>query len=164
MRESMRGISLISSPWLQQHSPACLVRLSWMTHAMGSKWPYSCCFVGCCFLDFFKTARRILVSSTSIFFPSVSLTSKWCIYTVVPTRSQLGRNHILTERHNFRMINSLSIAHITFLMLIITSISVDEILLPRYVNCLTNFRCLPLEVEIAPSCLKQFNAVSSPFL
>ena len=28
--------------------PACLVRLTWIVFVMGGKWPYSCCFVGCC--------------------------------------------------------------------------------------------------------------------
>ena len=38
-------------------------------------------------------------------------------------------------------------------MRILTSVSEDEILLPRYVNWLTNFRCLPFNMEIAPSSL-----------
>ena len=36
---------------------------------------------------------------------------------------------------------------------------VDEILLPRYVNWSTNFRSLPLKVQMAPSCLKYMNSV-----
>ena len=42
----------------------------------------------------------------------------------------------------------------------LTSISVDEILLLRYVNLSTNFRCLPLKVEVAPFRLIDKNSVS----
>ena len=38
----------------------CLGR-SYRLFEMRSKWPYSCCFVGCCFQDLFKTARNVLV-------------------------------------------------------------------------------------------------------
>ena len=27
---------------------------------MGGRWPYSCCFVGCCLQDLFKIAHRII--------------------------------------------------------------------------------------------------------
>ena len=39
------------------------------------------------------------------------------------------------------------------------STSVDEILLPKYMNLSTNFRGL----DIAPSCLKDMNSVLSEF-
>ena len=32
------------------------------------KWPYSCCFGGCCFQDLFNIARSILVQSLSSFY------------------------------------------------------------------------------------------------
>ena len=47
----------------------------------------------------------------------------------------------------------------TFSLHILTSLSVDEILLPRYVNCSTNFRGLPLKMKIAPSCLNHLNLI-----
>ena len=34
----------------------------------GSKWPCSCCFVGCCFQDLFNKARNISMQFPSIFF------------------------------------------------------------------------------------------------
>ena len=34
---------------------------------MGGKWPYSCCFVGCCFQDLFKAPHTILVWFASTF-------------------------------------------------------------------------------------------------
>ena len=41
-----------------------------------------------------------------------------------------------------------------FIWHILTSLSIDEILLPRYVNMCTIFRGLPLKVKMAPYCLK----------
>ena len=46
---------------------------------------------------------------------------------------------------------NLSIAVYTFLMYMVTSLSVDEILLPRYVNGSTNFRGLLFNEQMAPS-------------
>ena len=54
-------ISLMNSSLLLQQLPACLARLTWIVCEMGGKWPYSHCFVWCCFQDLFKTARCILV-------------------------------------------------------------------------------------------------------
>ena len=52
--------SLMSSSLLLQQWPACLVRLTWIVFVMGGRWPYSCCFVGCCRQDLFNIARSIL--------------------------------------------------------------------------------------------------------
>ena len=49
------------------------------------------------------------------------------------------------------MIDNLFIAFHTFAKYMFTSFSVDEILLLKYVNLSTNFKGLPLKVEIAPS-------------
>ena len=51
---------------------------------------------------------------------------------------------ILSERLDFHMIDNLSIAINAFTMRILTSLSGDEILLPRCVNWSTNFRWLHL--------------------
>ena len=56
-----RRTSLMSSSLLLQQCPACLVRLTWIVFVMGGRWPYSCCFVGCCLQDLFNIARSILV-------------------------------------------------------------------------------------------------------
>ena len=53
-------ISLMSLSLLLQQCPACLVRLTWIVFVMGGRWPYSCCFVGCCLQDLFNIARSIL--------------------------------------------------------------------------------------------------------
>ena len=41
--------------------PACLVRLTLIVFVTGGRWPYSCCFVGCCLQDLFNIASTILV-------------------------------------------------------------------------------------------------------
>ena len=55
-----RNASLMTSSLLLQPYPACLARLSWIFFVMGSRCPYSYCFVGCCFQDLFSIARSIL--------------------------------------------------------------------------------------------------------
>ena len=53
--------SLMSSSLLLQQCPALLVRLTCIVFAMGGKWLYSWCLVGCCRQDLFKIALNILV-------------------------------------------------------------------------------------------------------
>ena len=53
---------------------------------------------------------------------------------------------ILSKISNFHMIDNQSITVYTFARYMLTSLSVDEILLLRYVNMSTNFRGLPLRV------------------
>ena len=52
---------------------------------------------------------------------------------------------ILLDRPELHIIDNLSIAFHTFTRHMLTSLSVNEILLPRYVNWSTNFRGLPLK-------------------
>ena len=52
------------------------------------------------------------------------------------------------------MIDKLLIAVHASARHVLVSLSVDEILLLRYVNLRNNFRGLPLKVEVAPSSLK----------
>ena len=63
-----RRTSLMSSSLLFQQCPACLVRLTWMVLEMGCRWPYSCCFVGCCLEDLLNIARSVLVQIPSSLF------------------------------------------------------------------------------------------------
>ena len=56
-----RRTSFMSSSLLLQQCPACLVHLTLIVFVIGGRWPYSCCFVGCCLLDLFKIACSILV-------------------------------------------------------------------------------------------------------
>ena len=39
---------MMSSSLLLQQYPACLVWLTLIIFVMGGRWPYNCCFVGCC--------------------------------------------------------------------------------------------------------------------
>ena len=55
------------------------------------------------------------------------------------------------------MIDNLSIAVHVFREHTLTSVSVDEILLPRYVDLSANFRSLRLIVGMTQSCLKHIN-------
>ena len=68
---------------------------------------------------------------------------------------------ILSERSGFSMIDYLSIAVYTFAMLMLTQLSIDELLLPSYVSLTTNLGGLPLNVETALSYLKLINCFIS---
>ena len=55
----------VNSGWLpclcSSQYPACLIRLILIVFMMGGRWPYSCCFMGCCLQDLFNIIRSILV-------------------------------------------------------------------------------------------------------
>ena len=55
---------------------------------------------------------------------------------------------ILSERSDFHLIDDLSITFRAFAMRMLTSLSLDERLLPRYVKWSTNFKGLPHKMEI----------------
>ena len=55
---------------------------------------------------------------------------------------------------DLHMINNLLKTVHTFARCMVILLSVDEILLPRYVNWSTNFKGLPINMEMAPSCFK----------
>ena len=61
------------------------------------------------------------------------------------------------------MIDNPSIGVPTFTRHILTLLSVDEKLLPRYVNMSTNFKSLPHRVEKAPPRLKRMYSVLFAF-
>ena len=63
-----KSTSPMSWSVLPEQCPACLVRLTLIVFRMGSRWPYSCCFVGCCLKDFFNITRSIPVLLPSSFF------------------------------------------------------------------------------------------------
>ena len=88
-----RKISLVISFLLLQWCPACLVHLTWMVLEIGGRWPYNCCFMGCCFKDLYNTVHSILVQLLSSFFVSML-----CIHTVELTQLLFGRNHVLLYR------------------------------------------------------------------
>ena len=52
-----KNISLMSLSLLLQQCPSCLVRQILIVFVMSGRWPYSCCFVGCCLQDFLNIAH-----------------------------------------------------------------------------------------------------------
>ena len=82
------------------------------------------------------------------------------IYMVHPyTTTDTTTAFILSNRSDFHMVDSHSIAVHTFTRCILTSLSVDEIFLLRYVSLSTNFRGQLLRVEMAPLHSKHKNSV-----
>ena len=125
---------------LLQQCPTYLVCLTWMVLEMGGRWLHNCCFVGCCFQDFFNIAHNILAQ-----FPSSSFSLR--LVYVVPPYSRIDMTAawkklclFLSDRFDFHIINNLLIAVHAIARCILMSFSVDEMLLLRYVNLSTNFR------------------------
>ena len=65
---------------------------------------------------------------------------------------------ILSEGLHFNVDDNLSIVVYVFSMQILTLVSEDTIMLPRYVNKFTKIRNVSINVEIAPSCSKRRNS------
>ena len=72
-------------------SPACLILIVFM---MGGKWPYSCCFVGCCLQELFNIARSIFVSLPSSFF-SIRLVSVHLVHPYSSIDTNLLKSMVL---------------------------------------------------------------------
>ena len=114
----------------------------------------------CYFQDLFNIAHSILVQFLSCFF-SMHLVNIHVVnpYSRIDTTTGWKKScFILSDRSDFHMIDSLSIVH-AFARHILTSLSIDGILLPRYMNLFTNFRALLFRVEMAPSQLKHMYSV-----
>ena len=63
-------------------------------------------------------------------------------------------NWILSKRSDFHVVDNQSIAVHALPMSVLILLSVDEILLPRYMNLSTSFRGLPFNNKMEPSWLK----------
>ena len=118
-------------PTLVFSCSACLAHLIWRVCEMRGKWPYSCCFVGCCFQDLFKSTYSIIVQLPFSFF------SKHFLQVFQPYDSfsqlQLGRIPVLFYwRSDFHMVNNLSIIVHSLPMCMLALLSVDEILLLKH--------------------------------
>ena len=127
---------------LLQRYPTCLVRLILMICERVCKWPYSCCFVGCCFQDLFRTARNILVLFPSSFFFAYFVSVR-VVHPYSSTDTATAWKTILvniSKRSDFHIIDNLSIVVHAFTRRMLTSLSVGEILLLRFVKLLVNFR------------------------
>ena len=90
----------------------CLVHRIWMVLEMGGRWPYSSCFMGCCFQDLFNILQSILVQFPSSFF----LIHLLNIHVVHPynridtTTAWKKLRFILLDMSDFPIIDNLSIA------------------------------------------------------
>ena len=107
--------------------------LSLIVFMMGGRWPYSCCFVGCCLQDLFNIAHNILVSLPSSFF-SICLVSIHVVHpysSINTTTAWKKLRFILSVGSDFHMTDSLSIAVHAFLSCMSMSVPFDETLLPR---------------------------------
>ena len=82
------------------------------------------------------------IVSIELFSLSFSLKSRWCCQTIVLTWIQLRRIPIL-----FYQPGRISILSITCEVSMLTSLLVDEVLLPRYVYLSTIFIVLSFNVE-----------------
>ena len=127
----------------------------------GGRWPYSYCFVGYCFQDLFNIAWSILVQ-----FPSSSFSIRLVCIHEVPPHSRIDTISIWKKLHfilsvwfDFHMIDNQSIATHTIAGRIMTSFSMEETLLLRYVNLFTDFREPPFTFW-----LKHMYSVFSSFI
>ena len=97
---------------------------------MRSKWLYSFCFGRYWFQDSFKTVAS-LFSSYLAFSPGISLMSKWCSHKIVLIKTQL---YFIWEIRFPYGHWPITIGVHALPMHTLTLLSVDEILLPRYMN------------------------------
>ena len=106
-----RSMSLMSSFLLLLPCPACLFRLTRIVFVMGGRWPYSCCFAGCCLQDLFIIACSILVKLPLRFFsirfvsvrvvhPYSSITWNYCI-CLFAFKAQMIYNSDFTKIKSF---------------------------------------------------------------
>ena len=157
-----KSMSLMSSSLLLPQCPARLVRLTWIIVVIVGTWPYSSCFfVGCRLQDLFNIAQSILMYLPSNLFSThfVSVQIGHPYSSTVTAAAWKKLRFILSVRSDFHMTDSLSIAVYAFASREWMSLSVDETLLPRWVNLPTSFSELPFSVEMSPLWLKPIYSV-----
>ena len=155
-----RRMSMMSSSLLLQQSLACLVCLIWMVLEIGGWWPHNCC-VGWCFQDLFNIDHSIHVQFPSSFF-SIRLASIHVVhpYSSIDTTAVWMKSHFISsDQSDFDMIDSLLIVVHAFARHILTSLSVDETLLLRFMNLSTNFREPQFKVGMSSSWLKHMYSI-----
>ena len=105
--------------------------------------------MGCCFQDMINIARNTLVQFPSSFF-SISFVNIYVVhpyYSMDTTTARKKFRFNSSDRLNFHMIDSLSIAVHAFARRKLISFSVDKTLLPRHMNLSTNFREPPFMIK-----------------
>ena len=138
-------------PYFSSKCPACLVCLIWMVLEMEKRWPYSSCFVGCCFQDLFITTRSIFVQLLSslffIRFVSIHMVDSYSNMDTTAAWKKLP--FYLLGWSDLHIIDRLSIAVYAFASHVVMTFSVDEMLPLSYVNLSMSFRDPPFSVEIS---------------
>ena len=108
---------------LLQQCPACLVRLIWMVLGIGVRWPYNCCFKGCCFPSLFNIACSFLgqcpFSFFSIPFVSIHVVNQSSRIDITAAWKKLGFS--VSDRLGFHIFDNQSIAVHTFIRYILMS-------------------------------------------
>ena len=112
---------------------------------MGGWWQDTCSFLGCCFWDLVKTTCGMRFVSVHVVHPYDSMAS-------ATAWKKSGFNS--SDKSDFRMIIYLWIIFHAFSWHTLISLSVHEMLFPKYESWFTDFRGLSFRVEIAPFCLK----------
>ena len=153
MQESIREYLLGIHPCTST-SALYVVRLTRTVSEMRSRWLYNYFFVGCCFQDLFKTETTQECCRLSSFFSmhsvSVHVLHSYNSKDTVTDWKKSG--FILSESLHFHMTNTMSIAFHAVAGCMLTSLSVDEILLLRYVNWSNNYRGLLLVLFVQNTC------------
>ena len=86
-------------------------------------------------------------------------------YSSIYIATDWKKSHFISsDWSDFHMIDILSLIVNGFARCTLISLSVDQILLPKYVNLPTNFRGWPLKVEMVPSHLRHLNSVLYSFM
>ena len=128
--------------------------------------PFSSCFMECCFQNFFSKKQLASFCSSHLAFYSNRFLKVQVVlpYNITDTATA-WKNFcfILSVRSDFLIVDNLSIAFSAYPMHILISLSVDEILLLRYMNRRTSFRGMSFNVEMTPSWLKYLTFVLSGF-
>ena len=135
-----RRRSLMSSTLLLQQGSACLFRLICIIFEMSGKWPYRRCFGGGV-VSSDKTARSNLVLFLSSFFSIHSvIVEELHSYKCTDTATAWKKfRFTLSVKSDFHKIDTLSIVFHALTRRTMTSLSVDRILMPGYINSSTNF-------------------------
>ena len=129
-----RKMSLVSSSLHLQPCPACLICFGWF-----GRWEVSsrkaAVLLGTAFRICSK--QHSCVVPNLLFFSRRFVKSKGCIHSVALTR-QLNSIFFLSERWDVYIVNNFSIAVYAFPVHMLTWLSVDKILISRYVKWSTN--------------------------
>ena len=147
--------SLMSSSLLRQQCPQVLfvelgrfVKRKLSSHISPISWGVASRI---CSKQHTAFSRGSYLAFSSCFFVSNHVVLPYSsMFTV---RAWKKSRFIISDRSDFYMIDNLPITILAFVRRMLTSLSVDEILLARYANWWTNSRSLPLRVGMVP-CLK----------